>query len=322
MYYITNIRDWLTEVIQKCNARGLDPIKATFMFAFFSSLDRDYVEYFKTNHLGISSYSDENFHILCPIIYEGGTIPDGELRDLRKQFKEGGIPVTNKPNLLFFFLREAETGYRPVFFAGFEVPNFKVFEGALRDIIDLTLESVRREPGDDVANEFIRLQPRFSERLKAKNYVIKSTSPDIEIVQAVESNLPTRKVFISHSRHDKPVVHKLMEYLSYQKIDAWLDDDEIQPGDKIRKRISDGLKGSSALVVVISPNSISSEWVRYEIAQFVAGGANRKIIPVLVGAKVSDLPTPFRELQDFSYVDLSDPDDWHENIERLASALK
>ena len=51
------------------------------------------------------------------------------------------------------------------------------------------------------------------------------------------------RVFISHSSHDKPFVHRLAADLKNQDLDIWVDEQELQVGDSIVQGISSGLKG-------------------------------------------------------------------------------
>ena len=313
MFYISNVRAWLDEVVQKCNEEGLNPSSAFFMFALFSSLDFEYMSFFKERHEQISSYSGRNFHILTPIVYHNDIVPDEDWRFLRKQFKKSGISVSNKPTLLFFHLEPSNNdGYEPIFFAGFEVP-FKILELVLRDIIDVSLDY---PPGNPA------LIPILEEKLSVPNIIRQPVTPDVDVVRAIEQKLSLGKVFLSHSSEDKSFVRRLMSALSTERVDAWLDEREILPGDHIRRIITDGLKASSALVVVLSPSSVKSEWVKFEIAQFIGKDDKHKIIPILLGAKPHDLPAPFREIENFNYIDFSKEADWHKNVRALRSAIE
>jgi len=335
MIYIANVDAWLEEVVRKCNEEGLDPLKSFFAFALFSSLDFDYISFFKEKYEQISSYSSgRNFHILTPIVYHNDIVPDEELRLLRKQFKDSGIPVGNKPCLLFFYLTASENnGYNPTFFAGFHLASFKIFELTLRDIIDVSIEfflEVFQELYLDDTNlmppnfapNIASLIPKFEEKLAAPNIVKHPMTPNVDVVKAIRQKLSRGKVFISHSSDDKAFVRKLMSALANERVDAWLDEREILPGGHIRKVVTEGLKKSSALVVVLSPSSVKSEWVRFELAQFLGIDDGRRIIPILLGAKSDDLPAPFREIQDLNYIDFSNEDNWHKRVMDLRVAIE
>lgn len=292
------------------------------MFVSFSSLHQDYLRYFRDFSSQLTSYSGNNFHVLVPMVYHEEVVNDEELRQMRNDFHNVGIPITNKPNILFFYLSKANEKYRPTFFAGFEVKEFIRLQNSLEDIIDTALENSPRKTIANSTANFQALVPKFSELLKAKNYIPNPIYPDIEVVRAIEDRLPKNKVFISHSSLDKPFVRELMKALAQENIDSWLDENEILVGDNIREKVTSAINDSQALIIVLSPSSAKSEWVKYEIAQYIAAKENRRIIPVLVGASVYDLPDPYKELQGLLYLDFSDEDCFDENIRRLSAALR
>ena len=75
----------------------------------------------------------------------------------------------------------------------------------------------------------------------------------------------TIKAFMSHSSVDKPFVERLATDLrTHEGIDAWLDKWEIQPGDRIPTRLEEGLTNAGVFILVLSPQSVNSQWVSYE----------------------------------------------------------
>ena len=94
------------------------------------------------------------------------------------------------------------------------------------------------------------------------------------------------KVFISHASEDKDrFVIDFASRLRAQGIDAWLDRWEMFPGDSlVDKLFEEGLHSATAVVVVLSTNSVDKPWVREEInaafVKHVAGGM--KLIPVVL----------------------------------------
>lgn len=94
------------------------------------------------------------------------------------------------------------------------------------------------------------------------------------------------KVFISHATEDKQrFVVKFAESLRANGVDAWLDKWEMRAGDSLIDKIfEEGIKGSSAFVVVLSSTSVQKPWVREELN---AGFVNRlsgkyRIIPIVL----------------------------------------
>ena len=73
------------------------------------------------------------------------------------------------------------------------------------------------------------------------------------------------KVFISHSSRDKNFVRKLKNDLQDNLIDTWLDEDEMFPGDDLMEKLIAGLDDSTHFIIILSPNSVGSEWVKLEL---------------------------------------------------------
>jgi hypothetical protein len=48
-------------------------------------------------------------------------------------------------------------------------------------------------------------------------------------------------------------------------IDSWLDEDELLPGDSLIEKLDSALKDSTHLMIVLSPNSVKSDWVKFEL---------------------------------------------------------
>ena len=105
----------------------------------------------------------------------------------------------------------------------------------------------------------------------------------------------TIKVFMSHSSVDKPFVERLATDLRAREgIDAWLDKWEIQPGDRFPTKLEEGLNNAGVFLLVLSPQSVNSQWVSYEkdvwlttqideevLAKRESRPPNRRLIPVL-----------------------------------------
>src|ERR1044072_2531239 len=108
-------------------------------------------------------------------------------------------------------------------------------------------------------------------------------------------------VFISYSAKDKPAVRELAGRLKADGLRIWLDDWEIQPGDMIGLKVEQGLEQSRTLVLVMSANAFSSDWVTLERHTCLFRdpiNAHRRFIPLrLDDSDIKDL------LKQFAYVD-------------------
>lgn len=108
---------------------------------------------------------------------------------------------------------------------------------------------------------------------------------------------PAPRVFLSHSHADKPVAEELDHALRRLGVDPWLDKWEIEPGDSlIQKIFSEGLAHCAVFLVLLSPESVASKWVREELDVALVRrleGATR-VVPVVV--KACEIPMPLRAL--------------------------
>ena len=106
------------------------------------------------------------------------------------------------------------------------------------------------------------------------------------------------KVFISHSRKDKLFLRKLKADLEENYISTWVDEDEMYHGDTLAEKLTEGIDETTHFVIVLTPNSIKSEWVRYELKSAIK--ASNKIIPI----KFRDCEVP-KEIESIIFFDLS-----------------
>lgn len=96
------------------------------------------------------------------------------------------------------------------------------------------------------------------------------------------------KAFISHATEDKHrFVLDFTERLRAAGIDAWLDRWEMLPGDSLVDKIfEEGIRNASAVIVVLSENSVGKPWVREELNSAFVKRVNSgsKLIPVILDA--------------------------------------
>ena len=93
------------------------------------------------------------------------------------------------------------------------------------------------------------------------------------------------KIFLSHSSKDKDFVRKLANDLKSRQVPIWFDEWELQVGDSLNSRISDGIKESGWLAIVISNNSIKSKWVEKELNAALSEELEKKqvfVLPILI----------------------------------------
>lgn len=121
------------------------------------------------------------------------------------------------------------------------------------------------------------------------------------------------KIFISYSRKDIDFVRKLAGDLEKANYDVWWDITDLRGGDEWVTRIAAAIEASETIIVVLSPNSYQSEWVRKEYTQAI--GLHKRIIPIMF----TPSPVPFA-LNTINYVDFVSGE-YQDNFASLLSAL-
>ncbi len=71
--------------------------------------------------------------------------------------------------------------------------------------------------------------------------------------------------FISHSSQDKDFCQRLYNDLQGARVRCWLDSEDLKTGDKFWERIDESIRLHDKLLVVLSEQSIASDWVEREV---------------------------------------------------------
>jgi hypothetical protein len=88
------------------------------------------------------------------------------------------------------------------------------------------------------------------------------------------------RVFISYSRADEDYVSELVLFLEAQGLQPWIDREQIGSGDRWARMIQDEIDKCAAMVVVMTPSSDDSKWVKNEIQRAIV--KNKAILPLLL----------------------------------------
>jgi hypothetical protein len=93
--------------------------------------------------------------------------------------------------------------------------------------------------------------------------------------------MPLKKVFLCHSSSDKLFVDRLASDLEKVNVGVWYDKWEIKVGDSLIEKMQEGLKNNDYLSIILSPESVNSEWVRRELNSALVKEIKEKKIFVL-----------------------------------------
>ena len=122
-------------------------------------------------------------------------------------------------------------------------------------------------------------------------------------------------IFISYSKKDSNFALKLADNLVLAGHKVWIDR-SLKVGEDWADTIEDNLAKASGVIVVLSSNSIASNWVQHEGS--IAYGLKKPMYPLLISElPVEDLPIWAGKFQYHNFVDV----DYQAAFDSLVSAL-
>ena|SRR5215475_570559 len=132
------------------------------------------------------------------------------------------------------------------------------------------------------------------------------------------------KVFITYATKDEALASKLASSLEEAGLDAWYDKREILPGDNWAEKISQGLKESNAMVVLLTPSALESQTVQRNISYALGDESfSNRLIPVIIGDShdlpEDRLPWIFKRLKTIT---VSKSEEETEQFKKVAEAIK
>jgi len=126
--------------------------------------------------------------------------------------------------------------------------------------------------------------------------------------------------FISHAHADKErFVLDFAKRLRGKGVDAWVDAWEMLPGDSLVDKIfNEGLKTCTAFIIVLSNNSVNSQWVREELNSAIVKRIedNTKLIPIRLDH--CEIPTA---LKDTVWTEIPDLANYDREFERILNSI-
>jgi hypothetical protein len=124
-------------------------------------------------------------------------------------------------------------------------------------------------------------------------------------------------IFISYSRRDQEFVTRLASELDAQIAGVWFDQSTIQLGQEWQTEILEGIRDCKAFILVLSPDSMESRYVREEVNKALELG--KTIFPVIYRA--ADWTGEFASLvRDIQTLDLRSGS-YTDNFQRLVDGL-
>lgn len=126
--------------------------------------------------------------------------------------------------------------------------------------------------------------------------------------------------FISHASKDRSFVEdELLRLVKAFGLETWYSPDDIMTGEEWEKAFNKGLKKCNWFILVMSPASVASKWVKKEVSWALENRIDR-VIPVLYRkCKPKDFHP---ELPGIQYVDFRANKDKSKAVEKLIPRLR
>ena len=99
-------------------------------------------------------------------------------------------------------------------------------------------------------------------------------------------------------------------------VDCWLDEKDLEGGDVIPDEIIRGIDACQEAIVLISPNSVSSQWVSFEIGGVRA--QHKRVTPILNNVR----PDEMAPMKDIKSIDLNKFEQFLAQLRRRVSQTR
>jgi hypothetical protein len=122
-------------------------------------------------------------------------------------------------------------------------------------------------------------------------------------------------IFLSYQNSDHEWANGLVRALAGKNLRVWHEATEIEAGDSFIEDIEEGLHNSAYFVVVITPESVGSNWIAAELGAALA--MKKPLIPIVSkDTRPELLPGPIRRRK---WLAMEDPDVVAEEIAKRVS---
>ena len=107
-------------------------------------------------------------------------------------------------------------------------------------------------------------------------------------------------VFISHSSKESWIAGQMAKEVRALGAAAWVDVSDLSGGDDFYAQIMEAIRGCTEAIVLVSPISVNSQWVSFEIGAVAVQG--KRVTPVLNNVTAGEIE-PLRRV---NAIDLND----------------
>lgn len=175
------------------------------------------------------------------------------------------------------------------------------------------IEGVIHVGSDSLTNDFSHRD------VKLLGVLARAIGPAIQRDWNARSFKPDQypQIFLSYARENKEFVKKFAEDMRRRFVRVWYDE-RLEGGQSWRENLAKAIKNADALVLIMSPDSIESEYVQWELD--IAQNLERRIFPVL--HLESELPLSIANLQYITVGEDTNAPTYEPGLRQLVDQLK
>jgi TIR domain len=222
-----------------------------------------------------------------------------------------------------------EKGHRPLVFFLKCLTDHSELDGLIKREIEARTWFLLCDSQNARESGWVQAEVEFIKQLEGKYHQTIDLNGAIETqLEQIEHLCRRATVFISRSARDLSFAVRMEDALTKHDYSVWFDREAIQAGDmwmqEITRRI-DGALARGFVLLLLSPNSVQSEWVRHEIEYALSNRKAPNVIPIMIDdpAQIRNaMPKSMLDLlTDILYFDFSEGD-FDTNMDRLIADMK
>jgi hypothetical protein len=141
-----------------------------------------------------------------------------------------------------------------------------------------------------------------------------------ELISYKQALIKKGSIFVSYSHKDSDFVLKLTNSLAQDGFDYWHDIKDLPAGQDLDKALSEAIQASLIYLIVLTPNSLRSNWVNreFEEASYENIESGKAIIPVVKDLEHNQLN---KRIQRKTYINCTNADAYSEQYAYLKKSI-
>lgn len=114
---------------------------------------------------------------------------------------------------------------------------------------------------------------------------LRPSSPSRPIGSGSAPRTESGSTFVSHTWADSDLTRMVVAQLEASDVEVWVDFDQLEPGDRLVRRVGEALRSCQTFLALISPAYIKGQWSRAELEIALSAELERtmdKVVAVVV----------------------------------------